>query len=136
MLKLIGDNGCISIEVLGYQDASATNRDDRNWLTCRLAASLGEVRFAANCAIQTYDMQSLYEELQGNRHSISLTFPEDVAGITFRVDEGVVTRVKLAWHTSIAQEEVSWSCVISMRKPQLELREDVQSLMLEFPVLL
>ena len=135
MIKFVGDNGRIEIDALDYQDVSAANCDDRNWLTCRILACLGDFRFTANCAIQTYDIQNLYELFQSKRQSFSWSFPEDDIVIEFCVNEGTLKSVRLISHHKITTEEMSYSCTVSTQMPCRDVLGDIEDMMVEFPIM-
>ena len=135
MIKFVGDNGRIEVDALDYQDVSAANCDDRNWLTCRILACLGDFRFTANCAIQTYDIQNLYDLFKCKSRSFSWSFPEDDIVIELCVDDGTLKSVRLVFRHKIAAEEMSCSCTVSTQMPCRDILDDIEELMVECPVL-
>ena len=135
MISLNGENGKIEIEILGYQDAKARCSDDRNWLDCKLSVQYGCSLFVVNCAIQTYDIRMLCEELQRGQKTFKWIFPDDDASIEFVLNDGIVTHVVFLWHQKISEEVISVSALINVGKSSKDISADIWSLMMEFPVL-
>lgn len=135
MLKLIGDNGRIEVAVLDYLHEDAGHSEDRNWLTCRISACLGGFCFTANCAIQTYDIQHLHELFQSQRQAFSWLLPDDDVTIEFCVEDRVLKSALLVVRQKTAAEEMSSSFAISTQIQCREVLEEIEELMVEFPVL-
>ena len=135
MIKFVGDNGRIEIEVLDYKDASADNCEDKNWLTCRISACLGSFCFVANCAIQTYDIQNLYELFKSKKNSFGWSLPDDDIVIDFCLNDGILKSARLVSRQRIAEEEISYSCTVLTQMPCRDILDNIEELMVEFPVL-
>ena len=135
MIKFVGDNGRIEIEVLDYKDASADNCEDKNWLICRISACLGDCGFVANCAIQTYDIQNLYELFKSKQKSFGWSLPDDDIVIEFCLNDGILKSARLVSRQKIVAEEMSSSFAISTQIQCREVLEEIEELMVEFPVL-
>lgn len=57
--------GCeVQLEIIGYENASALDYSDANWLSCRATASCAGVNAASSLAITTRDLVRFAQELE------------------------------------------------------------------------
>jgi len=135
MIKLIGENNGIEIEVLDYQDPSAECRDDRNWLNSSVRVYAGGARLDVTCMIQTYDIEHLLEGLQTASQSFVWSFPEDDIAIEFVMSSGILSYARFRYRNGSDEEEIAASLNIKLGRTRRELCESVRDLMLQYPVL-
>ena len=70
-VSIVGQGGKIVIEVFGYENPSASNVDDANWLSSRLSVEVGPFVGSFKAALTTYDLLVLCERLGAALHSLS-----------------------------------------------------------------
>jgi hypothetical protein len=63
VVPIKGDDGSISIEVVGYENATAGNDSDANWLTCRIEISAGPFRGQFDASLTTQDFADFRRQL-------------------------------------------------------------------------
>ena len=60
-----GDNGYVSIDVLGYENEAASNDSDANWLSCIVEVRAGPFAGRFQAAVTTGDFAAFEEQLNG-----------------------------------------------------------------------
>lgn len=133
MISIYGSDGKIDIEILGYQNASASCKDDCNWLDCKISVVFSDVVITARCAIQTYDIIELYEKLKVGNRTFKWTLPENDASLEFVINERTVSHIKFVWRQKIGEEMISASTVIQVGRASKEICCAIQQLVEEFP---
>jgi TonB family protein len=61
-ISITGEGGRIAIEVLAYENPSAANQDDANWLATKLAVEAGPFSGSFKVAFTTHDLISLHDQ--------------------------------------------------------------------------
>ncbi len=72
-ISITGEGGRITIEVLAYENPSAANQDDANWLATKLAVEAGPFSGSFKVAFTTHDFISLHDQLKKAAESLSGT---------------------------------------------------------------
>jgi len=73
-VSIVGQGGKIVIEVFGYENPSALNVDDANWLSSRISVDVEPFVGSFKAALTTYDLSVLYERLETVLHDLSGQF--------------------------------------------------------------
>jgi hypothetical protein len=68
-----GEQGRIAIEVLAYENPSAANQDDANWLATKLSVEAGPFSGSFKVAFTTHDLISLHDQIKKALESLSGT---------------------------------------------------------------
>jgi hypothetical protein len=63
-VSIVGQGGKIVIEVFGYENPSASNVDDANWLSSRFSVEVGPFAGSFKAALTTYDLLVLCERME------------------------------------------------------------------------
>jgi hypothetical protein len=63
-VTLTGEQGRLAIDVASYENPSATNRDDANWLASTISVKAEPFSGVLNAAFTTHDLINLYEQLK------------------------------------------------------------------------
>lgn len=64
-IKVGGHAACVTVEVFGYENPSAEDISDANWIRCQVKVKIGEREFSADfpASLTTHDFAQFREEL-------------------------------------------------------------------------
>lgn len=80
-VTLTGEQGRLAIDVASYENPSATDRDDANWLASTIGVKAEPFSGAFNATFTTHELIILHEQLKKALASLSVT-------VTFQSTEG------------------------------------------------
>jgi len=89
-VSIAGDGGSISIEVLGYENASASDDSDANWLISRIAVVAGPFSGQLSVALTTQDFAHFRRDLVEALRTLTgkAVFQTDEDSLRFQVEMG------------------------------------------------
>lgn len=95
--SLKGDNGAITVKVLGYENPQAKDVSDANWLKTEIVFNSGGCTFCYSAALTTNDIKYFQDELENVFSSLegSASFLTDEEAISLKVDISKVGEVKV-----------------------------------------
>ena len=80
-ITLTGEQGRLVLQVASYENPSATDGNDANWLASSISVQAGPFSGVLNAAFTTHDLFNLYEQLKKALASLS-------GSVTFQSTEG------------------------------------------------
>lgn len=89
-ISIEGNGGSISIEVFGYENATASNDSDANWLRSRIRVAAGPFSGETDAALTTQDFVYFERELTEVLRTLKgkATFQTDEDSLRFDVEMG------------------------------------------------
>jgi hypothetical protein len=96
--SLKGDNGAITVKVLGYENPQAKDVSDANWLKAEIAFNSGGCTFCYSAALTANDIKHFQAELESVFSNLegSASFLTDEEAILLRVEISKVGSIKVA----------------------------------------
>jgi hypothetical protein len=106
-ISIFGSQGRIVIEVLGYENPSAKNEDDANWLATSLRVEAGPFSGSFRLAFTTHDLTTLLDQIQNALGALTGTVSfqnlEDDVSLNIRFDSRGGATVSGAAHPHLSQ---------------------------------
>ena len=134
-MKLSGEKCFVEINVLGYQYATASLKEDLNWLTCKVSFVNIDVAFSFNCLIQTYDLAEWMKSIKAESQIAVLAFPEDECSISIRKENGYIRQVEILYKKEWMGGDISQKVVFTTQMLVKDVCGELEELLLVYPVL-
>jgi hypothetical protein len=138
-ISICGDSGRLMIQVLGYENPAADNKEDANWLSCRLVLTVGPFRTDLAVSFTTYDFPQFLRELKAAhaqlRGTASFQTLEDALRLDILVEPS--GRARVSGVVQVANE-VQATLSFSYESDQSFLGKTLQELeaaVQQFPIL-
>lgn len=89
-IEIAGHGASLKVEVLGYENPSAQDLSDANWLSCNVLARIGSFSGNFNGSFTTYDFVQFRDELREllKEQSGTASFLTDEEQLRLRVEVG------------------------------------------------
>ena len=89
-IEIAGHGGYLKIEILEYENPSAQDLSDANWLSCNVIARVGAFSSSLNASFTTHDFVQFRNELQElmAKQKSTASFITDEEQLSLRVDMG------------------------------------------------
>jgi len=133
-----GDNGSILIEVLGYENAAASNDSDSNWLTSTVTVVAGAFSGQLNGSLTTQNFAYFHRELGEILGSLKgkAVFEADEEWLHFEVEMGSRGTAKVRG-VAIANDGTGASLTFAFETDQTYLTQTksaLDSVVKSFPI--
>lgn len=137
-IEIAGHGGSIKVEALRYENPSAKDLSDANWLSCNVQARIGSFSGNFSGSFTTNDFVQFRDELRGllSRKSDTASFLTDEEQLRIKLEVGRTGTVQIegsAQTYGMPQASLSFSFESDMSFLDQTLR-DLEKLIRSFPV--